>query len=53
MSSTNYGDNMLNLTVLRGYVRKLLSNPKVTRFLGTRHVEMLIEFERIAAADGI
>ncbi|MBN8460092.1 MAG: ParB N-terminal domain-containing protein [Verrucomicrobia bacterium] len=49
----NYGDNMLNLTVLRGYVRKLLSNPKVTRFLGTRHGEMLIEFERIAAADGI
>jgi hypothetical protein len=49
----SYADNMLNLTVLRGYVRKLLANPKIVRFLGNRHGEMLGEFERIAAADGV
>ncbi|MCX6872658.1 MAG: ParB N-terminal domain-containing protein [Verrucomicrobia bacterium] len=49
----NYADNMLNLTVLRGYVRKLLANPKIARFLGTRLAEMLVEFERIVAAEGV
>lgn len=49
----SYADNMLNLTVLRGYVRKLLANPKIVRFLGNRHGEMLGEFERIAEADGV
>lgn len=48
-----YSENMLNLTVLLGYVRKLLGNPKVERFLGKRHAEMLVEFERIAAAEGV
>jgi len=52
-SEANYGGNMLNLTMLQGYVRKLLANPKVTRFLGTRHAEMLTEFERIAATEGV
>ena len=52
-SEANYGNNMLNLTMLQGYVRKLLVNPKVTRFLGTRHAEMLVEFERIAATEGV
>jgi len=52
-SEENYGDNMLNLTMLRGYVRKLLENSRIKRFLGTRHGEMLSEFERIAATDGV
>jgi hypothetical protein len=52
-SEVNYGDKMLNLTVLRSYVRKLLENSRVKRFLGTRHAEMLAEFERIAATEGM
>ncbi len=48
-----YADNMLNLTVLLGYVRRLLGNAKIVKFLGTRHAEMLTEFERIAASDGV
>jgi hypothetical protein len=36
-----------------GYVRKLLANPKIERFLGKRHAEMLVEFERIAASEGV
>lgn len=52
-SEENYGDKMLNLTILRGYVRELLKNARVTRFLGNRHAEMLAEFERIAATEGV
>ena len=52
-SEENYGENMLNLTVLLGYVRKLLANPKIERFLGSRHGEMLAEFQRITAAEGV
>ena len=48
-----YAENMLNLTVLLGYVRKLLTNAKIERFLGTRHADMLAEFERIAATEGV
>jgi len=48
-----YAENMLNLTVLRGYRRKLLANSRISRFLGSRHGDVLTEFERIAAADVI
>lgn len=53
VAEDKYSDNMLNLTVLLGYVRRLLGNVKIVRFLGTRHAEMLTEFERIVAADGV
>ena len=49
----DYAENMLNLTVLRGYVRKLLANERVHRFLDKRHPELLPEFERVAATDEI
>lgn len=53
VAEDKYSENMLNLTVLLGYVRKLLSNAKIVKFLGTRHAEMLAEFERMAAAEGV
>lgn len=53
VAEDNYSENMLNLTVLLGYIRRLLGNAKIVKFLGTRHAEMLIEFERIAASDGV
>lgn len=49
----NYGENVLNLTVLRGYVKKLLENPKVVRFLSTKHADVFPEFEAIAGMEGI
>ncbi len=48
-----YAENMLNLTVLRGYVRKLLTNRKVVRFLTSKHPEELAELEHIVSEDGI
>lgn len=48
-----YSENMLNLTVIRTYLKRLLDNGKVARFLSTKHSDLFPEFERIAAADSI
>lgn len=47
----SYGENNLNLTVARTYVRKLLENSKVARFLSSRHAELLPELQTIAAME--
>jgi len=47
----SYGDNMLNLTCARGYIKKLLDNAKVVRFLNTNNRDILAEFESLAAAE--
>jgi hypothetical protein len=49
----SYGDNNLNLAVARTYVRKLLENAKVLKFLSTRHPELLPELQTIAALEAI
>jgi hypothetical protein len=50
---TSYGQNVLNLTVARGYVRKLLDNPLVVRFLTTQYAEILAELTSIIAAESL
>ena len=49
----NYGEDMLNLTLARGYIKKLLENVKVFRFLNGKYSDILAEFESIAAAETI
>ena len=49
----SYGENMLNLTCAKGYIKKLLENVKVVRFLNGNHPDILREFETIAAADAV
>lgn len=46
-----YGENVLTLTVSRGYIKKVLDNPKVVRFLNGQYPEILSEFQAIAAAE--
>jgi hypothetical protein len=46
-----YGENVLALTVARGYIKKLLENPKVVRFLNTNNAEICTEFQTIAIAE--
>jgi len=41
----NYGENMLNLALAKGYTRKLLDNAKVVRFLNGNYRDMLSQFE--------
>jgi len=45
-----YGDDVLNLVIASGYVSKLISNPKVARYLGQHHPEILEEFRTIVSA---
>jgi ParB-like chromosome segregation protein Spo0J len=49
----NYGENMLNLALAKGYTRKLLDNAKVVRFLNGNYRDMLSEFESLTAAEGV
>jgi ParB-like chromosome segregation protein Spo0J len=48
-----YGVNMLNLTLARGYIKKLLDNAKVVRFLNANHSDIFTEFESLAAAEAL
>ena len=47
----SYGENVLNLTCARGYIKKLLDNAKVVRFLNANYPDIFPEFEAIAAAE--
>ena len=49
----SYGDNMLNLTLAKSYVKKLVDNAKVVRFLNGNYGDILTEFEALAAAEGM
>jgi hypothetical protein len=44
---------MLNLTLARGYIRKLIDNAKVVRFLNGNHPDIFSEFESIATAETV
>jgi ParB-like chromosome segregation protein Spo0J len=46
----SYGRNMVNLTIARGYVKKLVQNAKVVRYLAAKHGDLLTEFQRIEEA---
>ena len=49
----SYGENMLNLTLARGYVKKLLDKARVVRFLNANHPDIFTEFESLAAAEAL
>lgn len=48
-----YGENALHLGAAQRYVRKLLENAKVKRFLGQRHPEILEEIQELAALEAL
>jgi ParB-like chromosome segregation protein Spo0J len=43
----SHGKNVLNLVLVVGYLRKLLENSRVQRYLGQHHPEILAEFQRL------
>ena len=47
----SYGKNMFNMTLAKGYVKKLLLNVKVVRFLTSNHPDIFSEFEAVAALE--
>lgn len=52
----SHGRNVLNLVVVVGYLRRLLDNARVVRFLSQNHREILAEFQKLveikSLADG-
>ncbi len=49
----SYGEDMLNLTLARGYVKRLVENAKVVRFLTANYSDILSEFQDVAAAESL
>lgn len=43
----SHGKNTLNLVLVIGYLRKLLDNARVVRFLSQNHPEILTEFQKL------
>jgi hypothetical protein len=46
----SWGRDVVNLTIARGYVKKLLENAKVVRYLAAKYGDLLTEFQRIQEA---
>jgi hypothetical protein len=44
----SYGQDHLHLTVVKGYLRKLIANDRVARYLEQYQPELFIEFQKIA-----
>ena len=49
----SYGENMLVLSVVRAYIRRLLENPKVARFLNAHYPEISGELNALAATESL
>ena len=46
----SHGRNVVNLTIARGYVKKLLENARIARYLAAKHGDLLTEFQRVQEA---
>ncbi len=45
-----HGRNTLNLVVVTGYLKSLMNNARVVRYLSQRHYEVMLEFQKIVEA---
>jgi len=43
----NYGTDVLNLTLAKGYLGTLLGNARIVRYLAQNHAEILAQFQKI------
>lgn len=53
MIDESYNEQVMTLTIARGYLRNLLENNKVVRYLAQHHQEFLTEFQRIIESNGL
>ena len=53
MAEQSYGTDHLDLVLAKGYLTKLLGNPRVVRYLNHNHQEILTEFQRIADVEAL
>ena len=43
----NYGTDVLNLTLAKGYLGTLLGNARVVRYMAQNHAEILAQFQKV------
>lgn len=48
-----FGENSLHLNAAQRYIKRLLDNAKLKRFLGNRYPELLEEFQELAALEAL
>jgi len=48
-----YNEQVMALTIARGYLRPLLDNSRIVRFLAQNHREFLNEFQRIVESNAL
>lgn len=48
-----YGQNFLNLVIVRGYLTKLLDNGRVVRFLSSNHQDVLNAFQQVVESTSL
>ncbi|MFZ4779835.1 MAG: plasmid partitioning protein RepB C-terminal domain-containing protein [Terrimicrobiaceae bacterium] len=53
LAENNYSDNVLHLTLIRGYIKKLVENERVAKFLTKRYAEIFGEFQAVAALEAL
>jgi len=46
----SHGENVLNLVLSVGYIRKLLGNSRIERYLRSHHADILAELAKILEA---
>lgn len=49
----SHGRNVLNMVIVGGYLRKLLDNARVTRFLGQHYPEIAAELQKAATSKNL
>ena len=49
----SYGKNVLSLVIVVGYLKSLLDNARVVRFLSQSHPELLSEFHKLVESKGL
>lgn len=49
----SYGRNVVNLTLVRGYVKALLDNGKVVGYLAKKHGELLAQLQKVVEATAL
>ncbi len=53
MAADNYGPNVLNLVLTRGYIAKLLDNARVVRWLSVNRMDLLVGYQRLMEVTGL
>ncbi len=48
-----YSDNVYSLVVIQGYIKRLLANEQINRFLERNHPDMVTELNQIGAMDSL